>query len=166
MARYLGTAAAAALALLASVPRAASAGTYPVTATCVLESAKLQGIPPHIILGLLKTEGGRIGMEHVNRDGSVDLGPMQINARAWLDRLARMHFNGDRGAAYAALRDHGCYNVLIGGWIFRQYLDEAGGNYATAVGYYNSHNPGPMMAYERRFATNFVELFGGMMGAH
>ena len=135
----------------------------PVTPGCILQAAKMQNIPPHIILGLLKTEGGHLGSESPNKDGSVDLGPMQINDKTWVPILARAHFGGNRRLAYIMLRDHGCYSIYIGAWIFRQYLDEARGNYADAVGYYNSHNERQKNAYEKRFAANFKELFGWMV---
>lgn len=135
----------------------------PVTPGCILRAARMQGIPPHIILGLLKTEGGHLGSESVNRDGSIDLGPMQINDRTWVPTLARAHFGGDKRLAYIMLRDHGCYSVFIGAWIFSQYLLEAHGNYADAVGFYNSHSARQKEAYERRFAMNFKQLFGWMV---
>jgi soluble lytic murein transglycosylase-like protein len=152
------------LLFMALVCSAAQAATFPVTAQCVIAAARLQNIPPQIILGFLKTEGGRLGMESLNRNGSYDLGPMQINSSTWVPKLAEMHFSGDRRAAWIALRDYGCYNINIGAWIFRQYLDEAHGNYADAVGFYNSHNEGPKRAYEERFAANFSRLFG--LGGH
>ena len=138
----------------------------PVTAACVMQAASIQQVPPQIILGLLKTEGGRVGMESPNRgkDGkafSYDLGPMQVNDRVWVPVVADMHFGGDHAAARRALRDHGCYNVHIGAWIYRQYVDEAKGDLAEAVGYYNSHTPSKKRAYQRRFSENFMQLFGG-----
>ena len=141
----------------------AKANVSPVTPACVLRAAKLQGIPPHIILGLLKTEGGHIGSETLNKNGSVDLGPMQVNDRVWVPILAYWHFHGDRLMAYEMLRDNGCYSVHIGAWIFRQYLDEAHGNYAEAVGFYNSHNEAAKRAYQLRFAQNFKSLFSDLM---
>jgi hypothetical protein len=138
----------------------------PVTPSCILQAARMQGIPPHIILGLLKTEGGHLGSESLNKDGSIDLGPMQINNRTWVPLLARAHFGGNQRAAYVMLRDHGCYSVFIGAWIFGQYLSEAHGNYADAVGFYNSHNTRQKEAYERRFALNFKELFGWMVSGN
>ncbi len=138
----------------------AEAQTSPVTVACVMQAAHLQNIPFQIILGFLKTEGGRLGMESRNSNGSYDLGPMQINSAVWVPKLAKMQFGGDQRAAWIALRDFGCYNIHIGAWIFRQYLDEAHGNYADAVGFYNSHSDGPKQRYEARYAANFAELFG------
>ena len=135
----------------------------PVTAECLVQAAYYQKIPLPIILGLLKTEGGHVGGVSVNTNGSKDLGPIQINDRAWVPTLAKMHFGGDQEAAYEALRDNGCYNVHVGAWIFHQYVDEANGNLAEAVGLYNSHTPVHKQAYQRRFIQNFVALFGGVL---
>jgi hypothetical protein len=132
----------------------------PVTPQCVMDAARLQQVPPALILGLLKTEGGKLGSESPNSDGSYDLGPMQVNDRVWVPVVAKLHFHGDRDTAREALRDHGCYNVNIGAWIFRQYVDEANGDYAKAVGYYNSHNPVHMARYQKRFADSLKTLFG------
>lgn len=134
----------------------------PLTAACLLQAASVQSVPPAILLGLLNTEGGKIGMQSPNKNGSFDLGPMQINDRVWVPVLAKMHFGGDKAAARVALRDHGCYNMHVGAWIYRQYLDEANGNYAEAVGFYNSHTPDKKRAYQMRFAKKFKELFPGV----
>lgn len=141
----------------------------PVTAACLMHAANVQQVPPQILLGLLKTEGGKVGSESPNRgkDGKVfsyDLGPMQVNDKVWVPVVADMHFGGDRQAARTALRDHGCYNIHIGAWIYRQYVDEAKGDLAEAVGFYNSHTPSKKRAYQKRFAESFVSLFGNPAG--
>lgn len=151
----------AALSLVAAigVPHA-QAQTAPsfteLTPHCLAEAANLQHLPITIILAVMKTEGGHVGSEVRNRDGSHDLGPMQINDRTWLPVLSNMHFDGDRAMARQQVRDNGCYNVNVGAWIFKKYLVEANGDFATAIGYYNSHNPGPMHAYQQRVAKNFA----------
>jgi hypothetical protein len=137
----------------------------PVTIQCIEQAANLQQVPVAIILGLLKTEGGRVGSQSRNNDGSLDLGPMQINNRAWGPIVARMHFEGNLELAEENLRDFGCYNIHIGTWIFKQYVNEAGGNLAEAVGFYNSHTPVKKLAYQRRFISNFIQLFGPHPGA-
>ena len=123
-----------------------------LTLECLVQAAALQQVPPAILLGILRVEGGRIGLESRNRNGSYDLGPMQINDRVWVPVVAKAHFGGDQGRARQALRDHGCYNMHVGAWIYRQALDRAGGNHAEAVGLYHSATPGPKSAYQRRFA--------------
>lgn len=136
----------------------------PLTFSCLLLASNAQGIPLPVTLGILKTEGGRVGMESPNRrkNGritSYDLGPMQINDVTWVPVLAKMHFHGNTAQAREAIRDWGCYNVQIGTWILHQYLNEANGNMAEAIGLYNSHNPVAKARYQERFAKNFKELF-------
>ncbi len=132
-----------------------------LTAECLVQAAALQEVPPAVLLGLLRVEGGRVGMESPNRNGSFDLGPMQINDRVWVPTVARAHFGGDQNAARTALRDHGCYNMHIGAWIYRQALQRAGGNNAEAVGLYHSATPDKKAAYQSRFARAFMQMFGG-----
>lgn len=132
---------------------------------CVMQAASVQQIPPAIIITILETEGGKVGMAtpNVGKDGKVfsyDLGPMQVNDRVWAPVLANKHFGGNIEAAKLALRENGCYNIHVGAWIFRGYLDEANGDYLEAVGFYNSHTPSIKKIYQKKFQKNFKRLFG------
>lgn len=65
---------------------------------------------------MLDVERGWAGAEQPNRtpEGRVvshDLGPMQINDRAWGDTFARV------GIARESLRDNACLNIHAGTWI-------------------------------------------------
>lgn len=144
-------------------PNEAMAEQRPVTRECILKTADAFHVPYRIILTLLRTEGGRLGMEHRNNNGTYDLGPMQVNSR-WMPEIARMHFSGNQREAWDAVRDWGCYNILVGTWVFRGYVDEANGNLAEAVGLYNSHSPKPKMAYQHKFASRYAELFFNKVG--
>lgn len=124
---------------------------HSVTLACVMSAASLQHVPSVVVLSLMKTEGGRVGHWTTNSNGSHDLGPMQINDTTWVPRLARMQFHGNERKAEAALIYDGCYNVSVGAYIFRRYLDQAGGNLGVAIGYYNSHNPYYADRYRVRF---------------
>ncbi|GBQ86235.1 conjugal muramidase TrbN/BfpH [Acetobacter malorum DSM 14337] len=106
----------------------------------------------------MRTEGGRLGLEHRNNNGTYDLGPMQVNSR-WMPEVAKLHFNGNQRDAWVAVRDWGCYNIMIGTWVFRRYVDEADGDLKEAVGLYNSHTPKPKRAYQYKFASHYAELF-------
>ncbi len=112
-------------------------------------------------MGLLRTEGGTVGSWATNTDGSHDLGPMQVNDRTWVGKIADMQFGGDRETAARYLIYDGCYNVQVGAYIFGQYLDEAHGNYGIAIGYYNSHSPVQADLYRRRFLASLNSLVGG-----
>ena len=130
----------------------------PVTIACMVAAASLQSLPPEVMFGLYKTEGGHVGEWTTNTNGSHDLGPLQINDETWLTKIANLQFGGDKNKALAALLDDGCYNVNVGAWIFRQYLNEAGGDYATAIGFYNSHSPGAASTYRERFIQSLEAL--------
>jgi len=132
--------------------------TGAVSPMCLVKASVRQKLPISVLLALMKTEGGYSGLESPNRDGSYDLGVMQVNDKAWLRRISTMHFGGDMRAARQEIRDNGCYNVNIGAWIFRQALDEAHGDTVLAVGYYNSHTPLYMHQYQSRVAQNFARV--------
>ena len=131
----------------------------PVTLACVLHAAQLQQIPPELIVTVLDVEAGQPGMVSENSNGTEDLGPMQVNTGVWLGIVADAHFGGNHKAAYAALRDNGCYNVNIGAWILKQSIKAAGGDFYEGVGMYHSRTPSVKKRYQKRFSKAFNRLF-------
>jgi hypothetical protein len=105
---------------------------------CVLSAANLYQLPPLLLIILLHVEGGRLGQTHENSDGSVDIGPMQINQQ-WLPQLAD-HWHASMGDTYNALDTSFCANVEAGSWILRRSIDAAGGQLWLGVAFYHSHN--------------------------
>lgn len=76
-----------------------------------------------------------------NRDGSVDIGLMQINSR-WLPLLAR------HGIRPAELWEP-CVNVMVGAWVLAGNFRTLG--YTTrALGAYNAAHPARREAYARQ----------------
>ena len=55
---------------------------------CMLAVASAQHLPPRVLPAIRAVEGGAVGTVSQNRDGSQDLGLMQINTR-WLPVLAQ-----------------------------------------------------------------------------
>lgn len=144
---------------------------------CVYKAATLEKVPLPVMYAIMKTEGGSIGTRHLNYDGSHDLGPMQINGRTWAGVLARLDLGQDNRKNRHIIRDlltnNGCFNVFVGAWVLRGYYDEAGGSsvhqspaaWAQAVGWYNSHDPIAMRAYQSRFRRNFIALLDAVRNA-
>lgn len=130
--------------------------TRPITAECLVRASEHFNIPIPVILGILRTEGGRIGMESPNRNGTFDLGPMQINDRVWVPVLAQA-LGGDQTLARRILRDDGCANVVFGTWILQQHFQRTG-DMATAIGWYHSRTPVHMSRYQERFRQNLAEI--------
>ena len=82
-----------------------------------------------------------------NRNGSRDIGLMQINS-AWLPTLAT------RGIGERELFEP-CTNIQVGAWILATNFQRLGYTW-DAVGAYNAENPALRRAYAERVYRNFV----------
>jgi hypothetical protein len=125
---------------------------------CMVAAASFYHLPPRVLPSIQAVEGGRVGMVHVNQDGSSDLGVMQVNT-LWVQPLsafARM--------PPASVRDRlvwdPCFNIAAAGAIFRAYLYEARGDLMRAVGLYHSHTPQLRDAYLAQVLRSARSLFG------
>lgn len=98
---------------------------------------------------LRRQEGGWIGAEVRNADGSVDLGPMQVNSW-WAPRIARLINRSEMQVRYW-LRDDPCFNVDAARWIFLSALHDAK-DYWRAVGIYHSPTRWRQMRYAKGIA--------------
>ena len=123
---------------------------------CILAAAHVNRIPPALLVTLLNVEGGSLGRVSHNTNGTVDIGPMQIN-QIWLRDVAA-HWHSSPDASYVALRDNFCANLEAGAWILRQGLDEAHGDFWEGVGFYHSHAPGHKQAYLRSVLQQVLRL--------
>lgn len=123
---------------------------------CITAAAEAYREPPAVLVILLNVEGGSLGQVSYNTNGTVDIGPMQVN-QIWLPDVAA-HWRTTVPAAYAALRDSFCANVEAGAWILRQGLDEAHGDFWQGVGYYHSHDPEYKRRYLRAVLTQVLRL--------
>ena len=127
-----------------------------VIAGCIEAAAAVHRLPPAVLVILLDVEGGSLGRVSRNTNGTVDIGPMQVN-QAWLPQLAA-HWRASPAASYAALRDEFCPNVEAGAWILRLGLDEARGDFWEGVGFYHSHDPGYKADYLRKVLRQALRL--------
>lgn len=73
------------------------------------------------------------GIRHINDNGSIDVGCMQINSSNW-QTLIRYGISPD------ALRFNDCQNIMVGTWLLHENI-AAGPDLWTAIGNYNSHTP-------------------------
>ncbi len=114
--------------------------TGSVFAACLMMAAQAYQVPPAVLVGILKVEGGKVGQEvGPNGNGTYDLGPMQINT-VWLEELAG-HWNTDKATARRMVRDDGCLNITVGAWILRRQMDRTDHLY-RAIARYHSATPG------------------------
>lgn len=109
-----------------------------IFAACLMMAAQNYAVPPQVLIGILHVEGGKVGQQVRNTNGSYDLGPMQINT-LWTKVLAK-EWGVSRERAKRLIRDDACTNVNVAAWIFRRNLNEAG-SMRKAIEWYNSRTP-------------------------
>ena len=122
----------------------------PLTADCVLDAARVSGMPAAALFAILATEGGRMGEALSNKNGTWDLGGFQINT-VHLKDLAAMGISPD-----AVLRD-GRVNAHAAAWLLRKEFRRTG-NLWQAIGAYHSRTPHRRDAYIRRVKNNLERL--------
>lgn len=119
-----------------------------VLATCLMMAAQTYNVPPAVMLGIMRVEGGRVGQAvGPNQNGTYDLGPMQINT-LWVKELSR-HWNVSYNTAFTMVKDDPCINVSVAAWILRQRLNESG-NLTLAIAHYHSKTPKFGYVYARK----------------
>jgi len=123
---------------------------------CLRAAAELHHVPAGVLVLLMSVEAGRLGEVSQNTNGTVDIGPMQVND-TWVPRIAG-HWGASHDAAYRALRDNFCANVEGGAWILRQALDEAHGDLWRGVALYHSHDPVQKLEYMRLVYAQAMRL--------
>ena len=111
-------------------------------ADCFEEAARYQQVNPTILRAIAWQEShGRADARHVNVDGSVDLGMMQINSIHLRD-LAPY------GVSRPMLMD-GCVSVYVAAWHLKSKMVKYGNTW-TAVGAYHSESPHENLVYQRQ----------------
>jgi hypothetical protein len=130
---------------------------------CMLATADFYHLPPRVLPSIQAVEGGYPGAEHVNTDGSVDLGVMQINTR-WVQPLAS-YVTSVTGTPTTAAQTRDrlvadpCFNIAAAGLIVRYEWQQAGHDWSAAVGNYHSHTASLHDAYLARVMASARSLF-------
>jgi hypothetical protein len=110
---------------------------------CMLAAANFYHLPPRVLPSIQAVEGGYPGAQHVNTDGSTDLGVMQINTR-WVHPInayiaALTHTPSDEAQTRRRLIADPCFNIAAAGLILQYEWEQANHNWPAAVGNYHSH---------------------------
>ncbi|MBS1038678.1 lytic transglycosylase domain-containing protein [Gluconobacter cerinus] len=124
---------------------------------CMLASALHYRIPPRVLPAIQRVEGGVMGKVSQNKDGSVDIGLMQINSRWILPISSMLHQSPAQIATRLALEP--CFNVAAAAMILRTALDNEHGNLMRAIGDYHSRTVPLNMAYQRKVLAAATELY-------
>ena len=122
----------------------------PLTADCILDAARINGMPAAALFAILATEGGKTGEALSNKNGTWDMGPFQVNS-VHLNELSVMGISPD-----AVLRD-GRVNAYAAAWLLRKEYQRTGSLW-QAIGAYHSRTPHRRDAYIRRVKSNLERL--------
>lgn len=132
---------------------AASNNHEAIISACVEKASSGRTWLQQTLMALRKQEGGWIGAEVRNENGTHDLGPMQVNSW-WVPRIARLIARNE-GQVRTWLRDDACFNVDVARWIFFSALRDTG-DFWKAVGIYHS----PTRWRQIRYARSISALMG------
>ncbi len=115
-------------------------------AACFDEASRRYRIHPDLLKAISKVEsnGNPKAVNHSNKNGSRDIGHMQINS-SWLRKL------GKYGITEQSLFDP-CINTFVGAWVLANNFRELGYNW-TAIGAYNAKSPDKRIIYARKVET-------------
>lgn len=124
---------------IATAAALASVTPFVAHADCLDDAAAFRHINVQLVRAIAKQESGmRADAVNVNRNGTEDIGLMQINS-SWLPKLAR----------YGIRREHlfnACVNAYVGTWILASNIRQFGPTW-KAVGAYNSPTSAHQLAY-------------------
>lgn len=120
---------------------------------CIHEAATGRPWLEQTLWALRRHEGGWVGAEVKNGDGSVDLGPMQVNSW-WVPRIARL-IGRSQPQVKSWLRDDPCFNIDAARWIFLSGL-AATRDYWDAIGVYHSPTASRQHRYRNGVARQLI----------
>lgn len=129
----------------------------PITAACIAVAALSFQVPERALYSILAVEGGIVGQCSLNKDGTKDCGPFQINDR-WHDYFAK-RWRLEPSQIALVLRDNGCANAYAAANILAKHFQESG-NIREAIGRYHNQSPPIKEKYLQRVDNNSLRLFG------
>lgn len=126
-------------------------------ARCIREAARDRAWLERTLWGLRDQEAGWIGASVRNANGTVDLGPLQINSW-WVPRMAKLLGRSEDKVAHW-LRYDPCFNAGAARWIFLTAYRQTG-NYWRAIGIYHSPTAWRQHSYALKVAGHLRDRFG------
>lgn len=121
---------------------------HDVPLTCINHAAIQFHVPATVIISVIKTENGKNGSRVKNKNGTYDLGVMQINS-SWLPKL------NEKGVTEEEVRSDPCVNVHVGTWILAQGMANNDG--WKGVGNYHSYTPKHNANYREKIKKTYAQ---------
>lgn len=126
-------------------------------AECIRQAAGGKPWLEKTLWGLRDQEGGWIGAQIRNTNGSHDLGPLQVNSW-WVPKIATL-VGRPQADVRAWLVSDPCFNTGAARWIFLSALRSTG-SYWKAIGAYHSPARWRQERYAASVAGHLVRRFG------
>lgn len=137
--------------------KSGSAQDERVIAACIHQASLGRPWLEKTLWGLRDQEGGWIGAEVANTNGSDDLGPMQVNSW-WIPTIATL-LGRTEVDVRLWLQFDACFNAEAARWIFLSALRSTR-NYWKAVGIYHSPTPWRQEHYRNSVVAHLRTRYG------
>ncbi|WP_052816612.1 lytic transglycosylase domain-containing protein [Sphingobium fuliginis] len=124
---------------------------------CIARAAGGKDWLEKTLWGLRDQEGGWIGAEVANANGSHDLGLLQINSW-WVPKIAAV-LRRPEPEVRTWLKSDACFNADVARWIFLSALRSTG-DYWAAIGVYHSPTAWRQRRYALSVADHLTRRFG------
>lgn len=121
---------------------------HDVPLACINQAAVQYHVDATMIISVIKTENGRNGLAVKNKNGTYDLGVMQINS-SWLPRLQ------NNGITIDQVKSDPCINVSVGAWILAQGIANSDG--WKGVGNYHSYTEKHNATYREKVRKTYAQ---------
>lgn len=121
---------------------------------CINQAAVTYYVPAKVIISVIATEGGNIGVVRQNKNGTSDYGPMQVNS-SWLPTIRKYGYTPE------LLRDDPCVNVMAGAWILSTKITQSN-DYWSGVANYHSVTPTLNSRYKIK-VLNYYQLLSQIL---
>lgn len=128
---------------------------HDIPLNCINEAALQFRVPAKLIIAIIKTENGKNGSARQNRNGTHDLGVMQINT-TWLPFLQK------KGISREQLQYDPCINVHVGAYILAKGIAKSEGwagvgNYHSFTTKYNKIYRQKVQNIYQAISTNVIQ---------
>jgi hypothetical protein len=117
---------------------------------CINDAAITYHIPAILIIAVLKTENGKIGVVTKNKNGTYDIGPMAINS-SWLSELKKY------GITQQDIQYDMCINIKMGAFILSKKIANRS-DLAIGIGDYHSHSMTLNTIYYQKIKSNLSQI--------
>lgn len=136
--------------------------TRPSLETCIRVTAAGRPWLEKTLWGFFDQERGWVGAEIANRNGTYDLGPLQVNSSWVLTVAVRLHRDAQDVRRW--IKDDACFNVGTAAWLFLSGYSSMQ-NYWRAVGAYHSPSPSRARRYAIDVASHLKRRYGATIFA-